>query len=348
MTEMIKKILRSLTPHHSEVPINGTKSDYINLSRYILSINQQQTLNDIMLVTADCLITIMNYEFPAVAIHDENDCEIWADSILDEKTLSKLFGNESVESPEVSIHHINLLSADKRQKTDRQLLIHRESIGHFHFTFYLLGDDTELTSMPEAMLIILQAFSHAVTGLKKLSQLESNAFTDHLTGCYNRRWLKKILGISVENARRYKRELSVIMFDIDHFKSVNDHYGHHAGDSVLKMVSHVASSCIRHGDYLIRFGGEEFLIVLPETNQSDAIDISRRIKTHFEDQYITTSEGLNITVTASFGVSSFSRKDNEETLISKADTMLYHAKNNGRNCIMPHPATSLCESFAIT
>ena len=166
--------------------------------------------------------------------------------------------------------------------------------------------------------------------------------TDSLTGCYNRGYLNEVLPREITRAQRYKRPLSIAMCDIDHFKKVNDKYGHQSGDEVLKKFVQRILELIRHGtDWLARYGGEEFLLVLPETNLDNAVNLAERLRTHLAQNIIET-EVHQISITASFGVTgiyaaipdiSIRPKD----LITTVDSYLYMAKSRGRNQIVSGP-----------
>jgi diguanylate cyclase (GGDEF)-like protein len=166
--------------------------------------------------------------------------------------------------------------------------------------------------------------------------------TDSLTGCYNRGYLSEVLPREITRALRYKRSLAVAMCDIDHFKKVNDSYGHQCGDEVLKQIVRSISELIRHDtDWLARYGGEEFLLVLPETNLENAINLADRLRIHLAHKVIET-EGNTISITASFGVTGFNASRpagpiTPEAMINLVDKYLYEAKTQGRNRVISGP-----------
>lgn len=164
---------------------------------------------------------------------------------------------------------------------------------------------------------------------QKEEELRRMTITDALTGVYNRRYFIQKVEEEIERARRTGVNFSIIMFDIDHFKKVNDTYGHNSGDLVLKMVSQTIKDRIRRIDCLARWGGEEFIILLPNTLIEGAAILA-------EDLRRTLSE-LDIPVvghvTASFGVASYKENDTVDSIVQKADDMLYEAKRSGRNCV---------------
>lgn len=171
-------------------------------------------------------------------------------------------------------------------------------------------------------------FYHEITERKKLEQeLEKLATIDKLTQVYNRVKFDELIKREVERARRYNHALSVLMFDIDLFKIVNDKHGHFVGDYVLKTTACLAKNAIRDIDYIVRWGGEEFLVIAPETPIDQAERLAERIRKTMESYKFDTVN----TVTASFGVTAYKNNDTEDSLINRADIAMYKAKANGRN-----------------
>ena len=158
-------------------------------------------------------------------------------------------------------------------------------------------------------------------------QLRKMSTRDKLTGIYNRRKLEDILQDIYQKAERYNNEFSVILLDLDHFKKINDNYGHQVGDQVLKEVSSILLDSIRNVDYCGRWGGEEFLIILPETELGSAVTLAKRLRKEIEEHIFSKIDIL----TSSFGVASYSSKKKIKDIIKEADEALYAAKENGRN-----------------
>ncbi len=163
-----------------------------------------------------------------------------------------------------------------------------------------------------------------ITFKKELEKLSS---IDKLTGIMNRRKLDESLDYHVNVAKRYKKNLSLIIIDIDNFKIVNDKYGHQMGDKVLFEVTKIISSKIRKIDIFGRFGGEEFLLICPETDEKQAFHLAEKLRIEIAN-YNFDKIGQK---TISLGISQFHSDDSAQTLIKKADIALYESKNNGRN-----------------
>ncbi|MEJ2362218.1 MAG: diguanylate cyclase [Gammaproteobacteria bacterium] len=176
------------------------------------------------------------------------------------------------------------------------------------------------------------AIERDLTEYKRLqSYLESMANTDSLTGLSNRQAFMHRAEKEFVRARRYARCLAAVMIDVDHFKDINDRYGHAVGDQVLRQVSAICQSSLRASDVLGRIGGEEFVLLLPDTPQANAIFVAERMREQLEKTPIDI-DGLVITVTASFGVASLNDADlNFNHILERADEAMYHAKHDGRN-----------------
>jgi diguanylate cyclase (GGDEF)-like protein len=163
------------------------------------------------------------------------------------------------------------------------------------------------------------------------------AVTDPLTGLANRRALNETLQREIERSRRHGHALGVVLFDIDRFKAVNDTYGHGAGDRVLRHVAEVAAGIVRASDLLGRYGGEEFLLLAPETDRSKALYLAERIRTVLHDTAVQVDH-TTIHVSASFGVALLQESDRDAAaLIARADAALYAAKAAGRDQVIVAP-----------
>ncbi|MBV1908958.1 MAG: GGDEF domain-containing protein [Kangiellaceae bacterium] len=166
-----------------------------------------------------------------------------------------------------------------------------------------------------------------------LKKLEIVAATDDLTGLLNRRAINQHLEKEHERSKRNLASISVLLIDIDHFKSINDTYGHLAGDRVLQQLSETLKASIREVDYLARWGGEEFLVLMPDTDSSAAMVLAKRIQTAIKDAVITYKQN-KIRLTMSGGLVELSANEAIKDGLLKADELLYKAKELGRNKVM--------------
>jgi diguanylate cyclase (GGDEF)-like protein len=162
----------------------------------------------------------------------------------------------------------------------------------------------------------------------------SLSLTDSLTGLFNSRYLHERLPAEIERASRYGRPLSLLVLDCDNFKSINDRYGHLEGDKVLMSLAEVIGLCLRRSDSAFRYGGEEFVVLLPEAGEQASVALANRLREMFANQKVLTAAGEEICCTVSVGVSRHVPGDTESSLIRRADEACYSAKDQGRNCVV--------------
>lgn len=168
--------------------------------------------------------------------------------------------------------------------------------------------------------------------LHYLEALEAS-FKDTLTGAHNRAAMQQIITREMELSKRHKRSLAILMLDIDHFKSINDNYGHCMGDKVIKDVVESITLSTRQTDICFRYGGEEFLVMLNNTHLKDVLKISERIRQHIAQKRFVF-EQQSFRITASIGFTHLQPSDTLESFIHRADKGLYLAKYNGRNQVI--------------
>ena len=173
----------------------------------------------------------------------------------------------------------------------------------------------------------VETFVSLGTDITAKKELEKMASIDKLTNIYNRRMIDEFLNKEIEKEKRHSNGLSVILIDIDHFKNVNDTYGHQMGDLVLSQVAKLITENSRKSDIHGRYGGEEFIVICPKTTGKQALVLAEKIRASVEN-FVFDQIGIK---TISLGISSFEENDTEEDLIKKADIALYQAKNSGRN-----------------
>ena len=161
------------------------------------------------------------------------------------------------------------------------------------------------------------------------------AVTDVLTGLNNRRYFFELARSELGRARRYQRSLSLLMMDLDHFKQVNDRFGHTVGDRVLRAVAQRCKEIVREQDIIGRYGGEEFAVMLPEADSRAAFQTANRIRERIAETPFTTSNGDQIGLTVSIGVATLDEDTRDlTTFVNAADTALYKAKESGKDCIV--------------
>ncbi|MCC6503330.1 MAG: sensor domain-containing diguanylate cyclase [Deltaproteobacteria bacterium] len=165
-----------------------------------------------------------------------------------------------------------------------------------------------------------------------LNKVRELTVTDDLTKLYNSRFLQGRLDYEFERARRFNYDLSIIFFDLDYFKEVNDVHGHQAGSRLLREVAVLTSSMLRTIDMACRYGGDEFVILMPNTPKKNAALVAEKLRAAISETAFLAGEGINLRLTASFGVASFPEDaSNKDELIHQADNAMYRVKNRTRN-----------------
>ena len=208
--------------------------------------------------------------------------------------------------------------------------------GEFMGLVHLCGKP-EGNSFSARDLRLITVFAIQLGSAVKNAQLYEQAITDGMTKLYLHKYFKQRLFDEIKRAARFKRNLALIMVDIDHFKNFNDTYGHQAGDEVLKAVAAILRKAVRTHDLPVRYGGEEFALVLPETDMIGAVAVAERVRRSIETEHLEFN-GEVIKITASFGVALFPDSATDmETLIKASDVALYWSKEHGRNQVAAAP-----------
>ena len=171
-------------------------------------------------------------------------------------------------------------------------------------------------------------------------EIRENSVRDGLTGCFNRTHAVEVLDAELRRARRSKLPLSLLMFDLDNFKSINDRHGHLCGDAVLAAIGAIMKSELRGSDVKCRYGGDEFMVILPDTPVGGARQVSDNLRRAIAERPVVWNDG-QITVTASFGITAVNTADHDpRSAIARADSALYRAKQTGRNAIQVEEQTT--------
>lgn len=248
--------------------------------------------------------------------------------------LRQLRSLESVASCSALLHilaHLDL-SEDEAEQLLEDLLRHREEVTSE------LGRDPGLRVAAVDYLSNVRKLldNPTIVEMAELENTERSAVTDSLTDLYNRRYFESALEIEIRRSCRYALSMSLLMLDLDAFKPVNDLYGHPFGDLVLRRAGEILRRAVRESDVACRFGGEEFTVILPETDRLGAYALAERLRCAVETQFANKPVGGRaVTMTISGGIASYPEDgEDPQTLIARSDKALYLAKTMGRNRIV--------------
>jgi len=209
-----------------------------------------------------------------------------------------------------------------------ELAINEQPLGQITFTRRIEFEKQE----KQELNTLLNGLVYPIRNALLYQQALLDAHKDSLTGIKNRSAFNDAIKRETELAHRHRNSLSMIVLDIDHFKKINDSYGHYTGDRILKIVTQCTNKSIRGTDILFRYGGEEFVVLLPNTDDKGAYRLAQRIRRNIEKAECDYN-GEIIKLTISAGIASLAEKDSSHDLFIKADTALYVAKANGRNLV---------------
>lgn len=308
--------------------------NYKDLTHYIVALNQKTTPETIIEQASLCLKNILNHRLFAFAIqHSNGKVDVWLDPSMYRQSLESIIMKDFTTMDQTMINYMNLSfqsgNQEKQFKLDN-LISYDLNQEDCHAKIYLLPGHTMLKYHDDMVSTILESTVVALSRQMNIVRLKQAATIDCLTGCYNRREFEFQLTRNVASAKRHKNPLSLFMLDLDNFKNINDEYGHQAGDEVLKAIAKVACENMRKEDVFARFGGEEFIAILPETDRQKAMKLADRLRKKIAQTTINTTSGP-VNITASFGVDSLQSHIDISQLIENLDTMLYKAKAGGKN-----------------
>jgi len=251
------------------------------------------------------------YIKPGDLLHTNNIYDLYLiDIVLPELTGDKVIAELRSRQPNAIIISMSQFTGEKSIST------------------VLLAGADDYIHKPFEGASLLSRIKINVRSFQYKKRLELMAVTDGLTGLYNHRFIFERLEEEIAKVSRYGRPLSVIMLDIDNFKRVNDTFGHRVGDEVIQSVAHAIIANTRKSDVVGRYGGEEFLILLPETDLSAAKVVAEKIRSTVAQLRFETKE---LAITISAGVAQAQKDESYEALVNKADTNLYQAKRSGKN-----------------
>ncbi len=315
--------------------------DYKTLSQHILSIHQLKDIDSILYQSSCCLKEILNYDLFAFAMGDQANVDVWIDpkfQFNNAAIINIIKSDLGMIDGVCTVHHFdddspqgggNILALSLNN-----LLTYRVPDTDFTARLYILPNRSVMPYHHDIVETILKVVGTSLSHCLSIKRLQDTVVIDPLTLCYNRRAMDGFIDHAIASTRRYGSDLSMVMFDLDCFKQINDTYGHQAGDDVLRAVSRTILSTIRKCDYLIRYGGDEFVLIMPETPLGRAVDVADRLRRMIENLPIQWAGGC-IRVTASCGVAHLKTEYDKNLLFQDADKRLYDAKAMGRNRTMP-------------
>ncbi|MFO7913744.1 MAG: GGDEF domain-containing protein [Desulfotignum sp.] len=325
------------------------QADHARLSRHIVALNKKTSSADIINELSVCLKNILNYRLFAFVVRKEAGVDVWLDPDMYKTALEHIILKDFHLENSADLTYLNnnggLNSLQKNVDLDN-LVFYELREENCYARLYMLPEKPSYAFHDEVVSLILQGCATALSKQLKMENLRNAAVIDPLTGCYNRREFETQLSRHMASATRHRNNLSLFMFDLDHFKQINDTHGHQAGDLVLKKTAFLVKDNMRQGDILARYGGEEFIAILPETGRHKAMELADRLRTKIAAAEILYND-TTMRVTASFGVSELTPGMDMARLIEDADTMLYKAKRNGRNTVMPG-LIKVCPNAAVT
>lgn len=216
----------------------------------------------------------------------------------------------------------------KAHKASYMLRLEQQYLGEIIISSPKKFTDQSLLTHEQSMGIVVHYLKNAI----EHQSLEKVAFQDGLTGVMNRSALEELLPKEAERAQRNNFDLTAMMIDIDHFKTINDSIGHMGGDDVLRHVSSAIKSQLRKSDLPFRYGGDEFFLLLPNTDLDNAHKAAKRIMESLNEK-IAEIPNYPVSPKLSIGIASYQPGETEDELIRRVDSALYNAKNKGRNCI---------------
>ncbi|MEM7408437.1 MAG: GGDEF domain-containing protein [Pseudomonadota bacterium] len=262
---------------------------------------------------------------------------------LDVEQLLRLFSNKCAElvahsgvrySPEESTEEVRL-GRIARHSCQYDLEVDSTPIGTLWFTRGTPFSETDT----EILETLISNLVYPLRNALAYRDMENAAARDALTGLFNRGSMVRSLTREVQLAQRHNVPLSIIILDIDHFKSVNDTFGHVVGDAVLIDISERLMDRVRNSDIVFRYGGEEFVVLLSATDLEGAKLLAGRLRTRVEEEPVKIKKmQLSVPVTISAGVAELAAGETMDALLSRADTALYRAKDAGRNRVHAAPA----------
>lgn len=336
----------------SNLSLNSKLSELFVLYNLARILNTTLDLNQVLLNIFEVIKNSLPIQYASLYLLDEisDSLELkrnYGSSISDDGNV--LFPSNNIidkvihDKNEPQLHTVTIGSFDELQTLDNYPvelpiqfvgfpveLNNNEVIGSLNF--FRNGDSQFSQTELDFFYRIVKEITNILDKIILFVKTREETHLDHLTGAYNRRYFNEQFPVEFKRAERYKRDLSLLMIDIDNFKSVNDRHGHVKGDELLKNLAQIVNDKLRKSDILVRYGGEEFVVLLPETNMKNAIIVSEKLRKSISKTLSSFSELKGETVTISIGVSNYPLEaQTAEVLLETADRQLYEAKRKGRN-----------------
>lgn len=362
-----REVLLSISPLRSEDTVSGAVAVFqdvtpqrkmievqaaYNLARDLVS---QKDLGSTARVIARSAAEMVEIEFSAVFLADQDGRLIIKSfhgipAEVVEKYNSSPYRLDSPEITDPYRNRVPLLHGDVRNKPGIRAHLLLPDISSF-YSFPILYEDhiigflnlysKEKNKLSRDMIYLLQSLSgqvhNAITNFFELQKMRTQASVDGLTGLYNKKYFLEALGAGIHESAAAGTPLSLAMIDIDHFKSVNDTYGHQTGDLILKEVAGLIAESVRDTDSVCRYGGEEFSIIMPSTPRERAIEVVERVRARAENSCFSATDGQVLRITVSGGVACYpGDAETLDQIIHVSDTALYTAKRTGRNRVVGH------------
>jgi diguanylate cyclase (GGDEF)-like protein len=247
------------------------------------------------------------------------------------KLTNLLYQNNCIDASILLKDKVTIIKTSRKHNIKFELFYQDKFLGNIEFISKIKLTPNKIIELKEYINLLILPIKNSML----YSQAVKETRTDPLTKTGNKLALLEDLKYHFSLSNRYNSPLSVLFIDIDYFKIINDRYGHYIGDQVLTNLGSTLKSIIRKSDTVYRFGGEEFVIILENTNQNGAINLAKKIKSYIKKNQNLFSFNSNIiNLTLSMGIATKQSNDTEESLIKRSDDALYTAKNKGRNCFV--------------
>ncbi|UJF31821.1 GGDEF domain-containing protein [Paenibacillus hexagrammi] len=313
------------------------RQDAQSLSIATMSLSSTLEMDDLLKVALRNLYKLVTFETAEIYSFQEGTAYLAMGAFpnaLGDFTFEEGMTNKQFNYIFTSDHEQRWISIDDGAATGKRTFVmpihtsNKEKI----FCFSVVHEELPSESALENIFAYFNQVSVVMENVNQYHEMLVLATTDGLTGVSNRRHFMRLAENEMKKARNEHSNLSLILYDIDFFKKFNDQYGHLAGDEVLKMISNRVSKNLRDGDIMGRYGGEEFIILLPHTSLAAALQVAESLRAAVECECVLFND-TSLRVTASFGVAEVGKGEHLLEVINQADTALYEAKARGRNCV---------------